>query len=99
MANRHQRLHLRRRPLARVAVAVGVSLALLLTLNTSAGADSGSLVPSTGKVAGEGYAYWLERSWQTIFSSSVPIEPCQALTANGQSVGYLALPTIDPGSY
>jgi hypothetical protein len=84
---------------ARGVRAFGVSLALLLTLSTVAGADGGSVVPPNGKVAGEGYAYWLQRSWQTVFSGSLPMNPCQTLTANGEPVGYVTLPTIVPGTY
>jgi hypothetical protein len=85
--------------LARAAFALGMSLALLFTLGTPAGAAGASVVPPNGKAAGEGYAYWLERSWQSVLSSSLPMEPCQTLTANGERVGYLTLPTIVPGTY
>jgi hypothetical protein len=85
--------------LARAVAALGISLGLLLTVGPVAGADGGGVVPPNGKVAGEGYVYWLEHSWQTVFSTSQPMNPCQTLTANGQSVGYLTVPTIVPGTY
>jgi hypothetical protein len=83
----------------RAVVALGISLGLLLTLGPAAGADGGGVVPPNGKVAGEGYTYWLARNWQTVFGNSQPMNPCQTLTANGQSVGYLTIPTIVPGTY
>ena len=77
----------------RVRMAWGIGVALLLSVSAGACGSSGSsatsVVPATGEVAGEGYGYWLQRSWQTWFSTSGAPKPCDTLTANGQTVGYL----------
>jgi hypothetical protein len=57
------------------------------------------VVPANGTAAGHGYGYWLQRSWQFIFSSSPRVKPCQTLTAAGQRMGYLTLATLAPGKY
>ncbi|MBV9004635.1 MAG: hypothetical protein JO181_08250 [Solirubrobacterales bacterium] len=56
------------------------------------------VVPAKGKVAGKGYAYWLERSWQYTFSMPPPIHPCATLTVLGQRVALLTLNTLNPGA-
>jgi len=77
----------------RVRMAWGIGVALLLSVSAGACGSSGSsatsVVPATGEVAGEGYGYWLQRLWQTAFSTSGPRNPCETLTANGQTVGFL----------
>jgi hypothetical protein len=78
--------------------AIGVLL-LLSAAGTALAAPTSNVVPANGRVAGHGYGYWLERSWQFIFSSSPAVKPCQTLIAGGQAVGYLTLATIPPGKH
>jgi hypothetical protein len=67
-----------------------IAVALMLSLSGAAlAAGATNVVPPTGKVAGHGSGYWLQRSWQLLYSSSAPVAPCQTLTSNGQRVGYL----------
>ena len=54
------------------------------------------VVPVHGTVAGEGYAYYLKRDWQIVFSTSPPVKPCQTLNVNGHDVGLLTLRTLKP---
>src|ERR1700694_3088944 len=87
-----------RRPAPR-ALACGIGVALVLSLSGGAlAAGPTNVVPANGKVAGHGYGYWLQRSWQVVFSSSPPVKPCQTLTANGDRVAYLTLETLAPGT-
>jgi hypothetical protein len=57
------------------------------------------VVPPNGNVGGHGYGYWLQRSWQFVFSSSPQVKPCQTLSVGAQRVGYLTLATLAPGTY
>jgi hypothetical protein len=58
------------------------------------------VVPPRGKVAGQGYTYWLERFWQNLFASGRLIpKPCQTLTVGGQRVALLTAGTFWPGPY
>ena len=86
------------RPRKFCAICVTATFLTLLWLGNTAFAAAGKVVPPNGKVAGEGYAYWLERSWRTVFSISPPVSPCQTLTTNGQRVAYLTLTTLAPGT-
>jgi hypothetical protein len=96
---RFRRLMFRRPRLTPAVLACGLTAALLLSLGSGAlAAGATKVVPPKGKVAGHGYAYWLQRSWQIVFSSSPPVNPCQSLPAKGQHVGYLTLKTIAPGT-
>ncbi|MBV9001935.1 MAG: hypothetical protein JO304_22955 [Solirubrobacterales bacterium] len=54
------------------------------------------VVPAKGQVAGEGYAYYLQRSCQITFATSPPAKPCETLTVNGRRVGLLTLKTLTP---
>ena len=46
-----------------------LSAALLLSLGSGAlAAPRTNVVPPTGKVAGHGYAYWMQRHWQWAFN-------------------------------
>lgn len=49
-------------------------------------------------MAGEGYGYYLARSWQVAFDTPLPYKPCETLTVNGQRVGLLTLKTYTPAS-
>jgi hypothetical protein len=101
MSDRDRFLHLTfgGRRLAPAVLACGISAALLLSLGTGAlAAGRTTVVPPKGKIAGEGYAYWLVRSWQITFNISPPVKPCQTLTTNGQRVALLTLKTIAPGT-
>jgi hypothetical protein len=84
--------------LAPAVVTFGITAALLLSIGAGALAAGTAVVPAKGKVGGHGYGYWLQHSWQVVFSSSPPINPCEALTAHGQHVGYLTLKTLAPGT-
>ncbi len=76
----------------------GIAVAVLLSLSgVSLAAASTGVVPPSGKVAGHGYAYWLQRSDQLTFSSTVPVNPCRTLVTNGVSVGYITLKKLAPG--
>ena len=87
------------RRLALAAWAAGISVALMLSASGEAlAAGASNVVPGNGKVAGHGYGYWLQRSWQATFSASPPANPCQSLTSSGQRVGYLTLKTLAPGT-
>ena len=78
-------------------VACGITAALMLCFGAAALASGGArVVPAKGKVAGEGYAYYLERTWQILFDTPPPVKGCQTLTVNGQHVGLLTLRTITP---
>ncbi len=90
------------RRLTSAVLTVGITTALLLSVGTRALASGATnAVSPTGTVAGQGYGYWLERSWQASFSTSPPVNPCKTLTANGQRVADLTLtsPTASPGTY
>ena len=70
---------------------------LVLGLGSAALAAAGiHVVPRGGKVAGTGYAYWLQRQWQLQFAHTPPYAPCQTMTVNGRKVGYLAIKSIAP---
>jgi hypothetical protein len=86
------------RPGVFCAVWVTVGFLTLLCLSDTALAAARQVVPPSGKLAGETSSYWLKRSWQTVFNSSAPVDPCQWLTAHGQRVRYLTLTTIAPGT-
>jgi hypothetical protein len=87
------------RRLAAAALAAGIGAALTLSASGEAlAAGASNVVPANGTVAGHGYGYWLQRSWQATFSASPPLGPCKSLTANGQHVGYLTLKTLAPGT-
>src|ERR1700757_361087 len=79
------------RRFAVAARAVAISAALLLSFGTAAVAAGSVVVPPTGKVAGEGYAYYNQRSTQHMLDASLPVPPCQTLIVHGQRVGYLTL--------
>jgi len=99
------RAKLRRAAGAILAVTVaGLALVAVFGSAASAGPRSGGVaaaanpvVPVTGKVAGHGYAYWLQRSMQLLYSSSTSVT-CDTVTSNGQPVGFLTFPTA-PGTY
>lgn len=102
MRVRHKRIRLRlgSRRLAPAALATGIGVALMLSAGGEAFAGRpNNVVPPNGKVAGHGYAYWLQRSWQATFSASPPADACKSLTSNGQRVGYLTLKTLATGTY
>jgi hypothetical protein len=85
--------------LAPAALAAGIGVAIMLSAGGEALAARASIVvPANGTVAGHGYGYWLQRSWQATFSATPPAVPCKSLTANGQHVGYLTLKTLAPGT-
>jgi hypothetical protein len=82
------------------AVTIVVGAALVLGLGSAALAATGiHVVPPGGKVAGTGYSYWLEREWQAFFAHTPPYTPCQTITVNGQTVGYVGVKSIAPGTY
>ena len=83
---------------ARWAVWVTVGLLALLCLSSPALAAPRHVVPPGGTVAGETNSYWLARSWQKVFNTSAPVDPCQSLTAHRQRVRYLTLTTVAPGT-
>jgi hypothetical protein len=56
------------------------------------------VVSPTGKVAGEGYAYYEQRSTQKLLDFSRPVRPCQTLVVNGQRVAYLTITTVFPST-
>lgn len=88
------------RRLARAVLGYGVSVALLLSIGTGALAAGGTrVVPPKGKVAGQGYAYYLERDWQITFGTTPPVKACQTLTVNGQHVAFLELSSLNSGTY
>lgn len=83
----------------RAAIA-GCALVLFLVLalgGRAAATGRTAVVGPTGTVGGHGYSYWLMRSWQRVFSTSAPVNPCQTLTAGDDRVAYLTLKTIAPG--
>jgi hypothetical protein len=86
------------RALVPAVIASVISAALLLSLSSVALAGQTAVVPPKGKVAGDGYAYWLARSWQASLSVSAPVNPCQTLTANARRVALLTLKTDAPGT-
>jgi hypothetical protein len=75
-------------------------LAILVSLAIAAApafaATGFHVVPVHGTVAGEGYAYYLKRLWQTTIATSPPAKPCQTLNVNGHKVGLLTLKTLKP---
>jgi hypothetical protein len=98
----HLRLWCGRKRLASAALSAAIAAVLLLPVGGAAlAAVTSNVVPANGKVAGHGYGYWLQRSWQFIFSSfsSPAAKPCQTLIAGGQAVGYLTLARIGPGKH
>jgi hypothetical protein len=86
--------------LVATARAVAMGSGLLLSLGTAAvAAGGGVVVPPTGKVAGQGYAYYERRSTEKLLDSSVPMRPCQTLGVNGQRVAYLTITTVAPSTH
>lgn len=75
---------------------LGVSLALVSASPARPAKRTAVVLPASGKVAGEGYAYYERRSTQKLLDSSVPVAPCQTLLVHGQVVGYLPVTTIQP---
>ena len=62
--------------------------------------DAGTEVAPSGKVAGEGYAYWLQRSWQIALKSPPPgPQVCETVTVNRQQVALLTVGAAAPGKY
>ncbi len=105
--NHFLRMGLRRGRLT--AAGLGVVLLLSMSLgacgssatkstSTSSSTSSVSVVPVTGTVAGNGYAYWLRRSWQLEYGSPAALNACDTLTSNGQRVAFLNYPTTQ-GTY
>jgi len=69
---------------------------LVLLVGTGALAASSNVVPPKGKVAGHGYAYWMQRHWQFAYglTAAAAQSPnvCHVLTANGTKVAWLSGP-------
>jgi hypothetical protein len=87
----------RKMKIRRVCVALVVSAGVSLAVVTSApSATSSPVVPLGGKVAGEGYPYYLELYWQRFFAQLPPV-PCQTLRVGGTKIAYLGAAT--GGSY
>ncbi len=84
------------RSIVAIASALGVGVVLA---GAALAAGGTGVVPAKGKVAGEGYAYYLQRSWQLQFATSPPAKPCSTLGVNGRTVGLLTLKTFTPGTY
>ena len=80
------------------AVWVTVGFLTLLCLSDTALAASQPGVPPSGELAGETSSYWLKRSWQTVFNTSAPVDPCQWSTAHGHGYRCLTLTTVAPGT-
>jgi hypothetical protein len=72
-------------------LACGISGVLLLSVGSVALAAGGGVVAPGGKVAGKGYSYWLERTWQVAFAAPTPPGPkvCETLKVNGKRVAML----------
>ena len=86
-----------RRKLRAIAMAIGA--VVVLGLGSAALAATGvHVVPPGGKVAGTGYAYWLERQWQLQFANTPPYTACRTMTVNRQRVGYLGIKSIVPAT-
>jgi hypothetical protein len=96
---KHFRVRFGGRRLVPPGLGAGIAVTLVLSVSGAAlAAAATNVVPPTGKVAGHGYAYWLQRTWQWSFSGSLrPGEACPTLTSNGQRVGLLTLGTFAPG--
>ena len=79
------RVTTRRRRLVGTALAAGV-----LTLAMGAGAFASTLnqvVPPTGTVAGQGYAYFLQRTYATYYNAPPPgPSACETVTVGGKKV-------------
>jgi hypothetical protein len=81
----------------RSIVAIASVLGVGVVLASAALAAGGTgVVPAKGKIAGEGYAYYLQRDWQITFATSPPVQPCQTVTVNGKDVGLLTIKTLTP---
>ena len=80
----------------RTGIVCVVSTVLLLSLGAGALARASNVVPPTGKAAGHGYAFWMQRHWQLVFgldtSLSASSNPCKILTANGKQLAFLSGP-------
>lgn len=81
----------------RTRIVCAVSTLLLLSLGAGAfAAQPPNVVPPAGKVAGHGYAFWMQRHWQLVFgldtSLSTSSNPCKILTAGGKQVAFLSGP-------
>ena len=99
MRNRNPFLRVGLRGNRRIAALVAGAFGAVLLLSLGAGAlaaQGTNVVPARGKVAGHGYAYWMERHWQFAFSLSASAarspNPCHTLTANGKQVAWLIGP-------
>ena len=78
-------------------IVCAVSTVLLFSLAGGAlAAQAPNVVPPTGKAAGHGYAFWMQRHWQLVFaldtSLSASSNPCKILTADGKQVAFLSGP-------
>ena len=83
--------------LASAVLACGVSTALVLASSGAAFAASGfHVVPARGKIAGEGYGYYLQREWQIRLDPSSAGTPCHTVAVHGKRVGLLTLTTSGP---
>jgi hypothetical protein len=86
---------------ARGGFAPALGATLVLSLAAGALAATGSpVVPPNGKVAGKGYAYYLERAWQVAFASPPSASPCVILTVGGKQVALInPVGSTNSGSY
>src|ERR1700716_1879130 len=77
--------------LLRRKVWLSATTAVLIVSTALAGfaAAAGPVVPPGGKAGGEGYAYYLERSWQIFFSAASRPKPCNTIAVRGQRVAML----------
>src|SRR5579883_747341 len=78
-------------------LAAALGAVLLLSLGTGAlAAQSNNVVPPKGTVAGHGYAFWMQRHWQLVFSLDTSLSAssnhCKILTADGKQVAFLSGP-------
>jgi hypothetical protein len=73
-------------------VCVGASSVLGLSLAAGGLAAASPVVPLSGKVAGQGYPYYLKQVWLMNFAAGAPAPSCLGLNVGGQKVALLRPP-------
>lgn len=76
-------------------------LSMALLAGGALAASPSNVVPANGKVAGQGYGYYLQRTWQITWATPPSgVSPCRTLTVGRQQVALIsAVGATKPGSY
>jgi hypothetical protein len=70
-----------------IGLAAGVTALGLLLAAGAFASTLNEVVPSSGKIAGQPYAYYLQRAWDIYYTAPAPgPSPCQTIKVGGRSV-------------